>query len=395
MSKKQKSHSTEKVYWTYEAALNSKGTRVVLSAQDVTNASQYLDGKTDQGVLFYDPDDISLEDVNKAMKEGETSWHHYITQRFTGGKAWCTTDQQQDDARSKGWTELASTVNRTRLVNVEETAIPYEMVVTMDDLTFNVNNQWSDGDGSSNWFSSTVDGLVDSYEGVVSDKILNTGDFIEKMGNSARRSDILRLAKMTKQQKYRSSTTFMKKYQGSALSLPISVRRTFVTDDYYKDISEELALVSKWAAPTERPISSFFSEGDSPSGPLTDEDRRKMESTRASLEFIKSAADTAGGLLQRAPLGYIYNATEWVRMLGEDYQQEPFYGTIKLTHPSGLVLGGLLVADFTVSMSATQVMTFKGLRPLSITVMMQLVPARMWGSNDLMSVLQFKGIDQI
>lgn len=413
----------ENIYWNYDAALHAKGNKVILTANNYTNATRLHVAKNEsQGVLYYnnkvladlmtvsnqDPSTWKAED-KKAFEAIRGKSEEEVLLEFLGNqhKSYCKTAEEQRDAAAKGWWPYIPTIDRTIYVSGsdKETAgvDRITLEVTIDDLVFNINNQWADGNGAGNFYSSQVDAVMNTTNSDLLNRIENnwalTGKIAAGKDLTKKESDLLSWLRAVNQQKYKSSTTFLKSYQGTNVSIPIAIKRTFVSDDYDHDIGADLVKVSEWATGIEVSIKDMFSSNinrDEEEGGYNKDigfRDKKVKLKDGIFKNIAGAAELAGGILQRAPLGYQYDPTNWYRIWGGRYQDAEFPGTIKLELPSGLTIGGLIVYDCTIHMSSSQVLTRHGLRPLTATIMIQLQPARIWGVPDVRRILSFGSVD--
>lgn len=389
----------ENIYWNYDASLNARGNAVKLTAYDFTSAERMYEGiNKEEGVLYYSR--VAYDAVAK-NHEGDPAWTEteIIKNIPENLKIRCKTKDEQKAASDKGYVALQSTIGRITTTN-PEIATDFSLIASMDDIAININNQWVEGNGSSNFFNSVVDGLADMTQSGTARSIENNyAEGLRTLGMDPNDSSLVKWARMINNQRYRTSTNFLKYYQGSNISVPVAIRRTFVTDRFDYDVADDLRLICKWCCGLELPASKIFT--NSQQNGITQSDINKAyEDSKLQSELVGnvgdkfiSALNRNGGVLQRAPLGYIYDPNNWTRMFSESMQNSVFEGTITVEFPNGIKFGGMLVSDCTIVMSATQVLTKFGLRPTTVNVQMQLQPARLWGATDLQRIITFNRVN--
>lgn len=194
--------------------------------------------------------------------------------------------------------------------------------------------------------------------------------------------DWIKTTKRLNQTRYKSSSNFMKCYQATNVSLPISINRTFVTDSYDKDIMDDIKNVLDMSVGGETSMANFINQG----GRMDDDaDRMRIMDNQGWSGELLERMKAVGGVYQDAPLGYIYDAAAWTNMINDEYKRKP--GTISVIFPNGMEIPELLVQSLAVNFSATQVKTVNGLRPLTATISLILIPSRVWGIRDIKRLL--------
>lgn len=417
----------ENVYWNYDVSMHSKGNEVGVYYIDDTNTQFTTRGTEDGGKTFvYNTDDLgkAVSDVKaareKAGKTGgadptinDTDVRQYMldkkTARLAGG----------DEKIGEKETRLQSTIKSIDRVG-QLGAAELAFTTTMDDMIISINNQWSEGNGANNYFSAAIDGVADmATNGIVQevkDTIQQVGIYdFDKSGSKKDANMLMKFMANVNNQHYRTSTNFMKYFNGTNVSMPISIRRTFITDSISTDIASSLSRVAKICAGTQLPMSDMASGAtyenykagvqqyvDDSGQSATLEYGAKQEASGDSFSntFI-DLLNTFGGIWERAPLGYRYRPQVWLRSFygqggvsspSPDVTSERLGGTVFLKLPTGQTINGLLVYDASIQLSSQMVDTVAGLRPLTASVNISLVPARTWLINDLAHLIQFKNV---
>lgn len=273
----------------------------------------------------------------------------------------------------------SETVTTTIEYSMKETDT---MIASMSEVSIGINNQWTEGNGAGNLFSGAIDAAAQVAQNGVATGILNTLDGLGYGNNN-----VLKYLKQINQSHYRSSTQFMKAYAGTNISIPISITRTFVQDEYHIDISDTIAKIARWAIGSEESLVDYVS--GSGQGNINQAiDSAKNQNVSGLPAAAQAAVNSFGGTFQTAPLGYLYDSENWKGMLME--APPKIGGTIEVVFPNGVQIQDLVISDMSIQMSQTQVLTKFGLRPLTTTVSIQLIPARVWGQRDAMRILNFQ-----
>jgi hypothetical protein len=396
---------SEKILWYYDEIMRSKGNRVVITALHNDGATSKLVDK-DNNPPKYAP---RLSKLTAKEEKGEvftTSEYNKFKELYLSGpihekivnKTTVTENGVNWNGGSNGLTEeeynnlpgdyqkyfapLGGYKNYTYVTDTTNADQSQEsLIVSMSELSIGINNQWTEGNGANGIFNGGIDAAAQLGTDRATASVLNE---LDRFGLGE--NETVKSLKKMNQIHYRASTQFMKAYAGTNISIPISVTRTFVHDRYNITHDTDIAKMAKWALGTEMDIGDYTDTNDLMKK-LKTSARDYIGDTMANT--IGNYTNDSGGVYQKAPLGYIYSSQFWRKMMEDDSKNIP--GTLVVTLPNGIQIPDLLVSDMSIVMSNTQVLTKLGLRPLTITISVQLLPARVWGVKDALKILGYKG----
>jgi hypothetical protein len=397
----------EQITWYYDKIMMSKGNRVIVTAIHNDGAvSKTVDkdgnpptyaprlspenAEKESGELFTQ---TKLEEFKQKFNNSESIKKKVCdstTVSSNGIVKWKGTEGLTEEeyqslgeykvyfAPKGGSQRYTTTVDLTNADSSQES-----LIVSMSELSIGINNQWMEGNGVSGLFTGSIDAMAQLGTGRATAAVLEE---LERFNGSPGDSAKIQALKKMNQVHYRSSTQFVKAYAGTNISIPISITRTFVHDQYGITHDTDIAKMAKWGLGTELDIDQYTDTNDLISKLKTSSKEILGDVATRSGDYI----DNVGGLYQKAPLGYIYSSQYWRKMVEDD--GKVIGGTLVVTLPNGIKIPDLLVSDMSITMSNTQVLTKNGLRPLTITISVQLLPARVWGVKDALKMLGYRSV---